>query len=82
VQAKTIKPALLVFLVLVLSVPTLANILAGSVSATDAGVHLAGAILISWAAVSTLSYLVNNYRAAVLRKQHQQGHHDGPVPRS
>ncbi|MGC8626011.1 MAG: hypothetical protein ACP5VR_00405 [Acidimicrobiales bacterium] len=81
-QAKTVKPALFVFLSVVLSAPTLANILAGSVSAVSAGAHLVGAILISWAAVGTLSYLVSTYRASVAHQQHQQERHDGPAPRS
>jgi hypothetical protein len=75
VKSKNIKPALLVLLALVLSAPTLANILSGSVSAASAGMYLAGAILVSWLAVGTISYLVDSYRTAALRRQYEQERH-------
>ena len=74
-KSKNVKPALLVLLALVLSAPTLANILGGSVSATTAAMYLAGAILVSWAAVGTISYLVDSYRTAALRRQYEEERH-------
>jgi hypothetical protein len=74
----SMRPAIFVLLTLALAAPTLDNILNGADSATNAGIHLGGAILVSWAAVGIVGYLVDSYRAAVLRRaQHHQNapHH-------
>lgn len=65
---KSIRPAFFIILVLALSAPTLANIAQGSDSALAAGEHLAAAILVSWLAVALVGSVVDNYRAAVLRR--------------
>ena len=67
------RPALFVLLLLALSAPTLLNIAQGADSALVAGERLIGAILVSWLAVALVSFVIDNYRAAVLRRQ-QPGH--------
>ena len=69
---KSMRPAIFVLLTLALSAPTLLNILAGADSATNAGVHLAAAILLSWGAVGTVGHLVDGYRASAHRRAQQQ----------
>lgn len=63
------RPAIFILLLLVLSTPTLANILNGSDSALNAGVHLGAATLVAWFAVGLVAHLVDNYRAATLRER-------------
>jgi hypothetical protein len=72
VKRSSMRPAIFVLLALGLSEPTLSNILGGNESAVNAGVHLGAAILVSWAAVGIVGYLVDSYRAAALRRSQQQ----------
>lgn len=68
----SMRPAIFVLLTLALSAPTLANVLDGADSAVNAGTHLGAAILVSWAAVGIVGYLVDNYRSATLRRAQRQ----------
>jgi len=64
----SMRPAIFLLLTLVLSAPTLMNIVSGADSATGAGVHLAAAILVAWVAVSIVGHLVDSYRSSVARR--------------
>jgi hypothetical protein len=66
------RPAIFILLTLALSAPTLANVLDGADSAIDAGLHLGAAILVSWAGVGLVGYLVDNYRSAALRRAQRE----------
>jgi len=68
----SMRPAIFVLLTLALSAPTLSNILGADESAMNAGEHLGAAILVSWAAVAVVGYLVDSYRAAALRRDQPQ----------
>jgi hypothetical protein len=72
VKRTSMRPAIFILLTLALSAPTLANVLGGADSAIDAGLHLAAAILVAWAAVGFVGYLVDNYRSATLRRAQRQ----------
>jgi len=67
-KQKAARPAVLVLLALLLSAPTLANVLAGSEGATDAGEHLAGAVIVAWVAVAFVGHMIDNYRASSLKR--------------
>jgi hypothetical protein len=71
VKSHSAKPAIFVVLVLVLSSPTLRDILAGSVTATSAAAHLGLAIMVAWAAVSLLSAVISNYAAVSAARERQ-----------
>jgi hypothetical protein len=70
----SMRPAIFLLLALVLSAPTLLNIVAGSESAMATLVHLGGAILVARIAVQVVSHLVDSYRLSAARRA-QQNHH-------
>jgi hypothetical protein len=67
-RSPSTRPAVFVLLVLALSAPTLGNVIGGRDSGVAAGEHFAGAIVVSWVAVSLVSHLVDGYRAALARR--------------
>jgi hypothetical protein len=71
-KTPSIRPAILVLMVLALSAPTIADIAAGSEPAIAAGEHIGGAILVSWFAVGVVGYLVDSYRSAAVRRNRQR----------
>jgi hypothetical protein len=70
-KQSSLRPAIFILLALALSAPTLANILSGADSAVGAGEHLGAAIVVSWAAVSLVGYLVDMYRVATARREYE-----------
>jgi len=74
---RSARPGLLVLLALVLSAPTLSNMLAGRDSTVDAGIHLAGAVIVSWVAVAFVGYLFDSYRTASVRHALDREQRDG-----
>lgn len=76
VKRGSARPGVLVLLALALSAPTLSNLLSGSDSTVDAGVHLGGAVVIAWVAVTVVGHLFDSYRAASLRRD---GGGNGPA---
>lgn len=79
---RSARPALLVLLALVLSAPTLSNMLAGSDSTVDAGIHLAGAVIVAWVAVAFVGYLFDGYRTASVRHALHHDEREGTPGRS
>jgi len=71
-KTPSIRPAILVLMVLALSAPTIANIAGGNEPATAAGEHIGAAIIVSWIAVGVVGYLVDSYRSAPLRRNQQR----------
>lgn len=71
-KSPSIRPAILVLLALALSAPTIANIFSGNEPAIAAGEHVGAAILVSWFAVRLVGYLVDTYREAAVRRNHQR----------
>lgn len=77
-KSQSTRPAIFVLLAVVLSAPTLVNVISGNDSATSAGFYLAAAIILAWAAVSGVGQLVDNYRAHAAHRA--QGHpQQGPA---
>jgi len=71
-KTPSIRPAILVLMVLALSAPTIANIAGGNEPAMAAGEHIGAAIIVSWFAVGIVGYLVDSYRSAALRRNQQR----------
>jgi hypothetical protein len=71
-KTPSIRPAILVLMVLALSAPTIANIAGGNEPAMAAGEHIGAAIIVSWIAVGVVGYLVDSYRSAALRRNQQR----------
>ncbi|HTV10753.1 MAG TPA: hypothetical protein VME20_02740 [Acidimicrobiales bacterium] len=78
-KPSSLRPAVFLLLTLALAAPTLANILNSNESAVGAGLHLGGAILVSWAAVGIVGYLIDSYRVSSARRAHRQ---ERPAQRS
>lgn len=72
----SMRPAIFVLVALVLSAPTLLAVAGGTTTAVNAGEHLAGAVLVAWAAVSAVAHLLDGYRAMALRRD--EAHHSEP----
>jgi hypothetical protein len=73
-KTPSIRPAILVLMVLALSAPTIASIAGGNEPAMAAGEHIGAAIIVSWLAVGVVGYLVDSYRSAALRRNQQRRH--------
>jgi hypothetical protein len=71
-KTPSIRPAILVLMVLALSAPTIANIAGGNEPAMAAGEHIGAAIIVSWIAVGVVGYLIDSYRSAALRRNQQR----------
>jgi hypothetical protein len=76
-KQKTVRPALLVLIALLLSAPTLANVLAGSEAMTDAGEHLAGAVIVAWLAVAVVGHMIDSYRTSSFHRAKAENRHRG-----
>lgn len=70
-KSASIRPAIFLLLALALSAPTLVNVVDGSDSATNAGVHLGAAILVACLSVLMVGHLVDSYQAGARRRHHQ-----------
>jgi hypothetical protein len=71
-KVKSIRPAIMILLVLALGAVTLEHLADGSVPVTTGCLRLAGAIVVSWAGVSLVGSVVDSYRLSVLRRQQEE----------
>lgn len=79
-SGKSIRPAIMILLVLALGSTTLEHLANGSVSVTTGCLHLAGAIVVSWAGVSLVGSVVDSYRLTVVRRQQEEQAGTHPHP--